>query len=495
MFNDIAAAERSPLLDSPFGLSFADLYSIEGLARVDARFIDELKAADRTLAERLLDARMQPDALDPRREAALLIDIAPHVEDFLARLFGIAADVQALEAQHHALAPLFSVKRQFVQRKAMNAWKADVAATFDGDALRAELDRLLACKATVAANDTQAIQDFERAFAEGVTRWQQDESANAVALDLAARYAAWASHTAAGKAMHRRGVLFRAPRKLDQYRLVPVETIALGEVEALQIASAHAVRRRDGFALTDAGTDLVGALDQAHYCIWCHEQGKDSCARGLPAKQVPATPAPISQQVSSVETPPPASQQAPPTETNPFKKSAFGVTLAGCPLEERISEFHKLRAEGWPLGALAMICIDNPMAAATGHRICNDCMKSCIYQKQDPVDIPQSETRLLKDVLALPWGFEIYALLTRWNPLDLRRPWPLPPSGRRVLVVGQGPAGFTLAHHLLNDGHAVVAIDGLKIEPLEPTLSGVTAAGERVPFVPIRDFDSLLEPL
>ena len=56
-----------------------------------------------------------------------------------------------------------------------------------------------------------------------------------------------------------------------------------------------------------------------------------------------------------------------------------------------------------------MICVDNPMVAATGHRICNDCMKACIYQKQEPVDIPQIETRTLKDVLALPWGFEIYA--------------------------------------------------------------------------------------
>ncbi len=63
------------------------------------------------------------------------------------------------------------------------------------------------------------------------------------------------------------------------------------------------------------------------------------------------------------------------------------------------------------------------MVAATGHRICNDCMKSCIYQKQDPVNIPQAETRTLKDVLELPWGFEIYSLLTRWNPLE-----PAPPA-------------------------------------------------------------------
>ena len=163
------------------------------------------------------------------------------------------------------------------------------------------------------------------------------------------------------------------------------------------------------------------------------------------------------------------------------------MTLAGCPLEEKISEFHKLKAEGHAIGALAMICIDNPMVAATGHRICNDCMKSCIYQKQEPVDIPQAETRTLKDVLELPWGFEIYCLLTRWNPLNLRRPLPRPASGKRVLVVGMGPAGFTLAHHLMNDGHTVVGIDGLKIEPLPADLSGVSVAGARVPFEPIRD--------
>jgi NADPH-dependent glutamate synthase beta subunit-like oxidoreductase len=69
----------------------------------------------------------------------------------------------------------------------------------------------------------------------------------------------------------------------------------------------------------------------------------------------------------------------------------FGVTLAGCPLEEKISEMHTVKADGLPIGALGIIAIDNPMCAATGHRICNDCMKSCIYQKQDPVDIPQAK--------------------------------------------------------------------------------------------------------
>ena len=160
------------------------------------------------------------------------------------------------------------------------------------------------------------------------------------------------------------------------------------------------------------------------------------------------------------------------------------MTLAGCPLDEKISEMHTLRAQGSVLGAFATIAIDNPMMAATGHRICNDCMKSCIYQKQDPVDIPQAETSILKDVLSLPWGFEIYSLLTRWNPLDIRRPLPRPDSGRKVLIVGLGPAGFTLAHHLMNDGHTVVAIDGLRIEPL-----GID------PTAPVHDAEVLFENL
>src|SRR5438477_9870324 len=97
-------------------------------------------------------------------------------------------------------------------------------------------------------------------------------------------------------------------------------------------------------------------------------------------------------------------------------------------------------------------------------------MKSCIYQKQEPVNIPQIETGVLTDVLRLPWGVEVYGFLTRWNPLNVRRPHALPYNGKNVLVVGMGPAGYTLAHHLLNEGFGVVGVDGLKIEPLREEL-------------------------
>src|SRR6202035_3143474 len=98
---------------------------------------------------------------------------------------------------------------------------------------------------------------------------------------------------------------------------------------------------------------------------------------------------------------------------------------------------------------------------------------------------------VLTDVLRLPWGVEIYGLLTRWNPLNVRRPCALPYNGKNVLVIGLGPAGYTLAHYLVNEGFGVVGIDGLKIEPLPDAIVGTDS---RAP-APIRDWSEIYRHL
>ena len=436
-----------------FGLGFNDLYDHAGLARLDLAFLEHLSAADPDLATRLLAARAAPDALEARVESGLLTDLAPHLEDLIATLFGIGAELAELAARHGALATLYTCKRLFVQRRAAKAFKPEQAAAFDGAALAADLEKWLG-------------PGFDEAtFARQVMAWADDEAAHAEPLALAERYAAWALHAPAGRTRHHHGILFQVPARIDAQRLVPVETVVADGVTLLRLPEHHR-RLREGFDLTDRGTDLAGALDEANYCIWCHNQGKDSCSKGLRDRKSGA-----------------------------FQKSPFGVPLTGCPLEEKISEMHTAMVRGQPVAALAIAMVDNPMVAGTGHRICNDCMKACIYQKQEPVDIPQAETRNLKNVLELPWGFEIYSLLSRWNPLNLRRPVAKSASGYKVLVVGLGPAGYTLSHYLLNEGHAVVGIDGLKIEPLPADLSGVLPSGERVQFRPIRRIDDLYDRL
>ena len=222
-----------------------------------------------------------------------------------------------------------------------------------------------------------------------------------------------------------------AANKLDYEHL---EKADIEEIDGIVSYSSTHHRKRDGFALTDRRGPTREITKHIDYCMICHEREKDSCSKGLHEKD------------------------------GSIKKNALGVDIKGCPLDEKISEMHFLRREGYPIAALAMIMLDNPMCAGTGHRICNDCMKGCIFQKQDPVNIPNVETSVLSDILNLKDGLELYGFLMQWNPLKVERPYALDYNGNKVLVVGLGPAGYTLSHYLLNEGFAVVAAEGLKVE-------------------------------
>ena len=213
-------------------------------------------------------------------------------------------------------------------------------------------------------------------------------------------------------------------------------------------------------------------LDQVDYCIYCHDRDKDSCSKGL-------------RDVDKA------------TKAVTLKKNPLGISLGGCPLDEKNLRDAHPQAAGRPHRCPGAGDARQPHLRRHGHRICNDCMKGCIYQKQQPVNIPQIETGVLTDVLNMPWGVEIYGLLTRWNPLNAQRPYALPYNGRNVLVVGLGPAGYTLSHYLLNEGFGVVAIDGLKIEPLPEEIVGRPASGA-VPAVsprPIQSWSEIYRPL
>ena len=87
------------------------------------------------------------------------------LEDFLARLFGIESEAQALAARHNELAPLYSVKRLFVQRRAVHKVKPE------------------------DASPEAYPFTTELAFATQVTEWLKEEAANAEKLEGAARYA------------------------------------------------------------------------------------------------------------------------------------------------------------------------------------------------------------------------------------------------------------------------------------------------------------------
>jgi len=480
-----AALELSPaaLPDLKLaGFTWTDLHDAQGLARLTAAFDQALEAEDLDLYARYDAHRKGAARLSGPAESELLVALAPCVSRFVGALFGARTQEaqQALRDGAGRDAPLFRVKRDFVQRRVFKKGAADRPTGFELTALEAQAQPLLALARQRAPGDPElqlallidTLLDAERALAppfdpkkpgpleaRAFAAWRelatglgheelgQAEGARDLAsvrahLALLDRYAfALVQHE------HRvRGwALFKLPRPIDQANLVPLRRPNPLRPEQLRGLEEHQ-RRRQGFGLTDLRMEAREARSEIDYCLYCHEREKDTCSRGFLEKQ-------------------PAS--------NHYKKNAAEIPLTGCPLEERISEAHLVAKEGDQVGALALITIDNPMTPGTGHRICNDCMKACIYQKQSPVDIPQIETRILSDVLGLPWGYEVWSLLTRWNPLKIglgQRQHPRPYSGINVLVVGMGPAGYTVAHHLLNEGFGVIGIDGLKIEPLDPDL-------------------------
>ena len=450
--------------DAPLGIpgyTFADLHAPERLASLYDRFCDEVEAADAVLWREWDAYRRSPDA--PRPAIALsnlLVAMAPHVSRFVCRLFDVASAATAHASATRAEDALFRFKVDFVRRRVLPLLKAGAHAaahTADDAVVRALVGNALStADAELAiARAGCALLDREKAEKDAIT----------AEIDALKRWCAARVHDPA----FRHWVIFRFPENVDPWHLVDVERPS-GDLPELAMGPHARLRHRDGFKLTDPRMKPREVMSEIHYCVLCHERDKDSCAKGLYE-----------------------AGKGGGSESQPLKVvvNPLGIELNGCPLNEKISEMHLLRKQGDPVGALALVTVDNPMCPGTGHRICNDCMKSCIYQKQEPVNIPQIETGVLTDVLRMPWGVEIYGLLTRWNPLNVRRPYALPYNGKNVLVVGLGPAGYTLAHYLESEGFGVVGIDALKIEPLPVEWVGDDSTPPR----PIGDWNEVYRQL
>ncbi len=466
------------------GFSYADLYDPVALARLSTAFDAHLAHEAPGLAARFA-AYQQCVGVDmtPEDISGVLTDTGPHVGQFIASLFRIEA---AWDAQRAVIRDedetLFRYRTEVMAGLAKRFKGVDIAG-FDWARLSARVDALRAAVAAgarlptdpeylmaraglVAAGLLPLPPDFRRALSAHAGHFPELQGDDAALLagcgETLAQWAHGVRTDAARDPVAALWVLFKEPAKTDVHHLVHHQ-VKQRDGFTTWMAPVHDMRRRDGFKLTDHRMNERQVLYEVDHCIYCHDRDADSCSKGMRQKK-------------GVEG---------------FKVNALGVTASGCPLGEKISEMHVVKRQGDNIGALALVAIDNPMCPGTGHRICNDCMKGCIYQKTEPVNIPQIETSVLTDVLELPWGFEIYGLLTRWNPLNVNRPQALPYNGRKVLVVGMGPAGYTLAHYLLNEGFGVVGIDALKLEPLPSALTGTPSVAPQ----PVHDFKLLYEEL
>ncbi|MBP9020543.1 MAG: NADPH-dependent glutamate synthase [Syntrophobacterales bacterium] len=161
-------------------------------------------------------------------------------------------------------------------------------------------------------------------------------------------------------------------------------------------------------------------------------------------------------------------EQDPKERTRNFEEVPFGYTteqalleasrciqckkpgcIAGCPVDVDIPGFIKLIAEGKFLEAAWKLKETNALPAVCG-RVCpqeDQCERVCILGKKgDPVAIGRLE-RFAADYERATGSIQV--------------PRVAEPTGKRVAVVGAGPAGLTIAGDLVKVGHEVTVFEAL----------------------------------
>ncbi len=125
------------------------------------------------------------------------------------------------------------------------------------------------------------------------------------------------------------------------------------------------------------------------------------------------------------------------------------VCVDGCPVGVKVKEFIELVHQGDYLAAAAKVREDNVLPAITG-RVCpqeDQCEGTCVLAKK-------------KDSLAIG-NLERFVADWEIKTGQIGLPEIAPATGKRVAIVGSGPAGLSAAGDLIQKGHGVRVFEAL----------------------------------
>src|SRR4051794_34165926 len=245
------------------GFEYSDLYKPERLRELLDVFDCEVAVANPELFASWDDYRNHPEK--PRKApeiSALLVAMAGHVSQFVTKMFGIAAETDALAAATADQDPVFRFKIDFVRRRVLPALKK-IAPPSDTELLESQIQSLRAQAIEKAGRELDA--EFATAVA-AMDLLQAERSGETTdGLEALKQWCAAHLHDPA----YRHWVSFRFPESIDHFNLVPLQR-PNANVPEEAIGPDERLRRRDGFGLTDPRMKPREILSEIHYCILCH---------------------------------------------------------------------------------------------------------------------------------------------------------------------------------------------------------------------------------
>ena len=139
------------------------------------------------------------------------------------------------------------------------------------------------------------------------------------------------------------------------------------------------------------------------------------------------------------------------TNTDLGAKELLPPCVAACPLGQQVREYVQLLSDGKVKEALLVIRQDNPLPGVCGYVCHHPCEQACVRGSwDDPVAIRELKRYAVH-----------YEIDHQEEIIEALKGRKKPAQGKKVVIVGAGPAGLACAFELAMQGYTITVMDAL----------------------------------
>ena len=100
--------------------TFNELYSVEGLKKIDNKFLSVVKEKNLKLYEKLITLRKAPSTYSAKNDFSFFKDLNPIFEDFISEIFPIKNQLKQYKSKANNFKFVYICKRNFIQKRIIN---------------------------------------------------------------------------------------------------------------------------------------------------------------------------------------------------------------------------------------------------------------------------------------------------------------------------------------------------------------------------------------